>query len=201
MGWADVGWTVLGQLGALAAFFGFPAVQYMLLRRLARREGRPELWYLPRFGFRLVMRNLPRKRTFTDIRYRALIRSVVRLLRRGPAWRHFGMKSSLSVRISSCSRFRSSADRLQVRTSRCRRSCTVGVHTDKLGASIHAYDVQDEANLIADFVANLENWFGFDISVARRVEITGARLRELVNAIHMSNVEQQFEVSRVRDVG
>jgi hypothetical protein len=58
----------LSQLIALIAFFAFPAVQYVLLKTLSRKEGNPELWYLPDHGFRLVIRNLPRKRILTDIR-------------------------------------------------------------------------------------------------------------------------------------
>src|SRR5688572_8802160 len=77
MSWTTLGLALLAQLGALAAFFAFPAIQYLILRRLATSEGRPELWFLPRYGFRLVMRNLPRRKTFTGIRYRARLRTVV----------------------------------------------------------------------------------------------------------------------------
>ncbi len=66
----------IGQLIALLAFFAFPASQYVLLKALSRKEGQPELWYLPDCGFRLVIRNLPRKRVLTDIRYRAFIRRL-----------------------------------------------------------------------------------------------------------------------------
>src|ERR1022692_161893 len=68
---------VPGQLLALAAFFAFPAIQYVLLKIASRRKGRPELWYLPAFGFRLVIRNLPYRRTLTDIRYRTFVRKTV----------------------------------------------------------------------------------------------------------------------------
>src|SRR5256885_2079274 len=67
----------LGQLVALATFFAFPAVQYILLRRFSRNEGNPQLWFLPAYGFRLVIRNLPGKRTLSELKLRAKIRSVV----------------------------------------------------------------------------------------------------------------------------
>jgi hypothetical protein len=49
---------LISQLLALAAFFAFPAIQYLLLKRFARNEGQPELWYLPKYGFRVVIRNI-----------------------------------------------------------------------------------------------------------------------------------------------
>ena len=52
----------VGQLLALLAFIAFPATQYLGLKWLIRKEGQPELWYLPDYGFRLVVRNLPRKK-------------------------------------------------------------------------------------------------------------------------------------------
>lgn len=67
----------LGQLAALVTFFAFPAFQYWLLKHTAKNEGNPELWYLPKYGFRLVIRNLPRKKSLSNIRYRVLVRTVV----------------------------------------------------------------------------------------------------------------------------
>lgn len=49
---------VLQQLLALVTFFAFPTFQYLLLKRYARRQGDPQLWYLPAHGFRLVVRNI-----------------------------------------------------------------------------------------------------------------------------------------------
>src|ERR1700722_14938624 len=66
----------IGQLIALFAFFAFPATQYVLLKASSRKEGNPGLWYLPDHGFRLVIRNLPRKRILTDIKYRVSVRQV-----------------------------------------------------------------------------------------------------------------------------
>jgi hypothetical protein len=64
----------VGQVLALVAFLAFPAGQYIILKALSHREGKPELWYLPDYGFRLVIRNLPRRRVLTNIRYRAFLR-------------------------------------------------------------------------------------------------------------------------------
>jgi hypothetical protein len=44
---------------------------------LVKKEGQPALWYLPDYGFRLVIRNLPRKKTLTDIKYKTYVRRIV----------------------------------------------------------------------------------------------------------------------------
>ena len=54
--------TFLGQFLALFTFFAFPAIQYIILKRFSKEHGKPELWYLPTFGFRLVIRNIPNKK-------------------------------------------------------------------------------------------------------------------------------------------
>jgi hypothetical protein len=48
--------ALIGQLLALIAFFAFPMLQYRYLKRFARNEGKPELWYNPGYRtFRLVI--------------------------------------------------------------------------------------------------------------------------------------------------
>src|SRR3954471_24440445 len=69
--------ALIAQIIALAAFFAFPAFQYLLLRLQCRRDGTAELWYLPDYGFRLVIRNLPGKKTLTSIQYRIFLRSEI----------------------------------------------------------------------------------------------------------------------------
>ena len=75
--WLDILKQVASQWIALIAFFAFPAIQYIFLRTASRRKGQPELWYLPAYGFRLVIRNLPYKKVLTDIKYRIFIRSYI----------------------------------------------------------------------------------------------------------------------------
>jgi hypothetical protein len=69
--------TFIGQLLALLTFFAFPALQYILLKRFSAKEGRPELWYLPSYGFRLVIRNIPNKRILSEIKYRVFLRQTI----------------------------------------------------------------------------------------------------------------------------
>ena len=67
----------VSQFLALITFFAFPAIQYLLLKWAARREGLPRLGYLPEYGFRLVIRNIPRRRFLKDIKYKVFLRSLV----------------------------------------------------------------------------------------------------------------------------
>jgi len=64
---------LLSQIVALAAFFAFPVIQYILLKIVSKREGNPEHWYLPEYGFRLVIRNKPRKKILKDIKYSIML--------------------------------------------------------------------------------------------------------------------------------
>ncbi len=69
--------TFLVQLLALFAFFAFPLFEYIILKFSTRSEGHPQIWYLPAYGFRLVIRNLPKKKKLYDIRYRSLLRDII----------------------------------------------------------------------------------------------------------------------------
>ena len=68
---------LVSQILALVTFFAFPAIQYVLLKRIARKEGQPKLGYLPEYGFRLVIQNIPRKRFLRDIKYKVYIRKRI----------------------------------------------------------------------------------------------------------------------------
>ena len=199
LSWKGVGQSVLGQLLALATFFAFPAVRYVLLRRLARNAGQAEPWYLPAYGFRLVMRNLPRKHTLSKIEYRALLRTVIpasdgasvatfqddALVER----KDFFLFPGTDQVLLSFKLELTAADTLSFS------------HTDKLGKVNRVFEIDGKAVLIADFSAHVQNRFNFDISVARRVEVRGSRLIEIARAVGADNTEQSFEVSRIREVG
>jgi hypothetical protein len=198
MNWAEIVNSLLGELGALVAFFAYPALQYFFLRRLARREGQPELWYLPRYGLRLVMRNLPRRRTFTGIRYRALIRTLI------PAGPGASVATLQDTALGEGDDFFlfPGTDQLLVsfRLEADATGTVTFVHTDKLGETLSRRQIGDESRLVVDFIANLENTFNFDISIARRVELHGSHLREIAQQIAGISEERHFAVSRVREI-
>jgi hypothetical protein len=190
----------LGQLLALLAFFGFPIVQYLLLRRIAHREAMPELWYLPAYGFRLVIRNLPRRKTLTDIRYRAIVRKVVPqgigasvatlvdlpLLKREEFFLFPGTDQILvAFRLAEASE----------------KDSVLLTKVDKLGNAENEIDLQETDRLICDYSATIENFFNFDVAVARRVEVSGATLKKIAQAAQRRNPEQRYSVDRVRTIG
>jgi hypothetical protein len=75
------------------------------------------------------------------------------------------------------------------------------LHSDKFGNELRRFDVHDGTVIVADFTANLENLFNFDIAISRRVEISGSRLKEIARELQTSSEERQFAVSRIREVG
>ena len=189
---------LLGQLLALLTFFAFPGLQYILLKRYSKREGRPELWYLPAHGFRLVVRNIPGRRTLSEIRLRALLRDVV------PAGEGSSVATwndHLLVEREDFFLFPGSDQVLLAFGLDRDAKGIVLVHTDKLGVEQSRHRVSERGVLIADYSANLENVLSFDVKLAKRAEFAAARLAEIYDSVVQHNVEQSFQPTRVRDVG
>ena len=189
---------LLAQLVALVTFFAFPALQYILLKRYSNREGGPEFWYLPAYGFRLVIRNIPGRKTLFDIRYRALVRQVV------PADTGASVATWNDQLLLEREDFFLFAGSDQVLLSFRLEQADAGlvlVHTNKVGEEKPRVSVADNSVLIADYSANLKNLFNFDVKLAKRVEITAEDLRRAAATVRQRNEEQVFRPSRVRDVG
>ena len=191
-----------GQLLALFTFFAFPAIQYVLLKTTSRRKGQPELWYLPDFGFRLVIRNLPYNKTLTDIQYRTLIRRTIPSSAGSSVQtlddRSLGSREDmvlipgtdqilLSFKLDKEPR-PGSADILLFRL------------TDKLGVVEETMEVQYSDRLICDYTATIQNFFNFDIRMGKRVEIYGGSLSLIFDEAQRSGDEQKFSVDRIRNI-
>jgi len=187
------------QVLALVAFFAFPALQYVLLKRFSIREGRPELFYLPAYGFRLVVRNIPGKRSLSEIKYRALLREVV------PAGDGASVATFHDTLLLQREDFFLFPGFDQVLVSFKligKESDLFFVHTDKLGAEISRFPIAPSVSLIADYSASLKNLLNFDVKLAKRAEVNAERLVEAFRAVKETpDQEQQFLPTRVRDVG
>lgn len=189
----------LGQIIALVTFFAFPAFQYVILKKYSAREGIPELWYLPAYGFRLVIRNLPGKKTLSEIKYRVRFREYVSSC--------FGSSvatlNDTDVIESSDTFLFPGTDQILIsfQLKRKDNGTLIFVHTNKLGNKIMEHSFCDDARLIVDYSANLENWFNFDVQIAKRVEIDSQSLNHMLDAINKDNSEQQFNPTRIRNVG
>jgi hypothetical protein len=186
---------VLAQLVALVTFVAFPALQYLLLKRFARREGHPELWFLPRWGFRLVIHNITGKKRLSEIRYRALLRRTIpggdgssvatfedqTLLERDDFFLFPGTDQVL----------------LSFRIERDPEGFVL-VHTDKMGNEKSRLAVTRDDQLIVDYTANIENFFNFDIRLAKRAILRGVSLEALADP---GTDESEFELDEIREVG
>lgn len=188
----------LGQLAAFVTFFAFPAAQFLMLRRFAQKEGQPELWYLPSYGLRLVVRNIPRNRTLSKIRYRAVYRRVVR--GRVPL-SVATIQDQPLVNNDSFFLF-PGIDQILVafKLEKDDEGRLFFIHTGILGDENAQIPVSDEDTLIVDYVANLENWFNFDVKLSKRAELTGESMRKIYSEIGLGNREKCFSISRVRVV-
>lgn len=191
--------TFIAQIIALVTFFAFPAIQYYLLKRFSKKEGRPELWYLPSYGFRLVIRNIPNKRTLSDIKCRTFIRKVISA----------NSGSSVSTLVDETLVEREDFflfpgyDQILLcfEIKGENKDDLSFVHTDKLGKPVKEIPLQEVDVLISDYTANVENYFNFDIKLGKRVIIDKAALISYWTKIKLSNVEGRIDGYKILDVG
>ena len=164
--------TASGQFLALIAFFAFPIIQYLLLKRFSKREGSPELWYLPDYGFRLVIRNLPRRHTLSEIKHRALIRKFVAA---GAGASVATIQDEVLIEKEDFFLFAGTDQVLinfQIRGEHADN--LVFVMTDKLGNERKSERLDSFDRLICDYVALLNNRFNFNIKLERVSKIGSA---------------------------
>lgn len=186
----------LGQLAALGTFFAFPALQYMLLRRFTARDGAPELWYLPRYGFRVVIRNLPGRYTLSAIRYRALVRREVPgdspaeaatyvddlLHQRDDFFLFVGVDQVLvAFRIEG-----SSPEDLEV------------VVTELLGAERKRIPLNAIEFLVCDYEATVENFFSFNVRLGKRAMISRENLVSAWQGTQVSTAVARYAMEERR---
>lgn len=190
---------LLRQLIALLTFFAFPALRYVSLKWFTRKHGNPELWYLPKYGFRLVIRNLPTRKTLSEIKYRVLLRRIV------PASTGSSVATLEDTVVHQRDDFFLFAGSDQILASfKLERTSSgyaglIFVLTDKLGKEHDKISLDDFERLICDYVANVKNYFNFDIKVERRVEIKSDSLRALWSSIQQDSSERNFSLDRIRD--
>lgn len=189
----------LGQLLALSAFFAFPIIHYAFLKSFSKKEGRPELWYLPKYGFRLVIRNKLRKKTLTDIRYKVVATRVV------PASEDCSVATSKDKLLVAGSSFFLFPGRDRILFSFVLKGENdEGLHfvqTDSLGKELKDLSLDDLDRLTCDYSATIKNVFNFNMQFAKRVEIKSSSLRRMWRATRTSQTERRFESDRIQNVG
>jgi hypothetical protein len=188
----------IGLIVALATFFAFPAIQYLILRRFARVEGNPELWFLPAYGFRLVIRNIPGKKILSELKYRVRLRSIV------PANTGATVSTLPDEVVIDREDFFLFPGTDQILISfRLERSPSGSenfVVTDKLGKEQKRFPLSSFETLICDYTANLENFLNFDIKIAKRGELKSATLSGFLSEVEQDPTEGVFELDRIRHV-
>lgn len=190
--------TFGGQLLALVTFFAYPAIQYVILKQFSKKEGQPELWYLPSFGFRLVIRNIPRKRTLSEIKTKTILRQVI------PS----SIGSSVNTLIDTVLKeiddfFLLPGNDLILLSFKLDK---VGnemkfIQTGKLGDKLFESSFQKFEELTTCYTANVENYLNFDIKIAKQITIDKGDLESCWNAIVENNVEQKFTCGSLVDIG
>lgn len=189
----------VSQLLALITFFAFPAIQYLFLKRFSQKEGSPELWYLSKYGFRLVIRNLPGKKTLSDMRVRTITRKTVPKSSGSSVATY---QDEILVDQEDFFLFPGNDQVLvsfQIKGSKPTNLSFV--LTDKLGEEKRKIKLADFDRIISYYTATIENLFNFDVKLAKQVEINSSTLIEMWKKLQSDDREQRFEIDRVRDVG
>ncbi|MEN6352787.1 MAG: hypothetical protein ABFD02_04970 [Bacteroidales bacterium] len=190
--------TFIGQLLAMLTFFAFPGIQYLILKRFSRRQGKPELWYLPAYGFRLVIRNIPNKRTLSEIKSKTIIRKFI------PSNQGSSVATIQDETLIEREDFFlfSGTDQILIcfRIEMKGQNKLLFLQTDKLGNSIKEFQLSDFEYLISDYVANIENILNFDIKIAKRVTINTSDLIIYWNNTQSNNIEGLFPCSEITNV-
>ncbi len=184
------------QLLALLTFFAFPIIQYGIVKRSSKHDGKPELWYLPLYGFRLVIRNLPRKKKLFDIKYRTFIRKII------PSNKDASVATYIDKELVYREDFFLYPGTDQILLSfkliRDFDDKFIFVFTDKLGNEISREPLLDFNKLISDYTAVIDNFFHFDAKIARRIEIMKDELISFYNQVENNNREQSFRLTVIK---
>lgn len=189
----------ISQFFALATFFAFPAIQYSFLKYFTKKEGNPELWFLPKYGFRLVIRNIPNKKVLSEIKYKTLLRKIVDS--------DIGESSVATliddILIERDEMFLSPGYDLILLNFKIDRVNEeyLFVMTNKLGQQQKTVSLKEIDFIISDYTANLENWFNFDIKISKRVFLRQKDLIKICNTIESCPMEQRIEHILTENIG
>lgn len=180
-----------GALGYLA----FPTVQHLILKRITRRHGNPELWHLPKFGFRLVVRNIPNGQTLYGIKSRCIIRKVV-FSERGSS-----VDTYLDDTIHEKEDFfllpQNDLILIGFKIDKSDNQSLHFVVTDKIGRSVREIPFDCFDMLIVEYIANIKNKFNFDVKIAKQIVLKKNEFEMYWQSVSNSNHEQKIHLSSI----
>ncbi len=191
--WFD---TFLGQLLALVTFFLFPAIQYITLKSFSKNEGKPELWYLPAFGFRLVIRNIPRKKTLSDIKARTILRQII------PSSIGSSVNTFQDIALKEIDEFfllpENDLILISFKIEKAGEKL-VFIQTDKLGDKIMESDFDKFQELTTSYTANIENYLNFDVKIAKQMTLNKNDLEQCWASVK-NNKEQRLTCGSIIEI-
>lgn len=191
----------VSQFLALVTFFAFPAIQYLLLKWTARREGLPRLGYLPEYGFRLAIRNIPRRRFFKDVRYKVFIRSLIPPSKGSTVYTFYDIDILCREEVFVFSN--SDQTMLSFQLHGTDEENITFVVTDKLGNNVqNEIPIKRFDKLICDYSATVDNFFNFDVKVEKRVVIESSSLARMWNETRLGcDKFKPFEIDYILNPG
>ncbi|NEQ47668.1 MAG: hypothetical protein F6K00_30645 [Leptolyngbya sp. SIOISBB] len=191
----------VGQFLALITFFAFPAIQYLLLKWSARREGLPRLGYLPEYGFRLVIRNIPRRRFLKDIKYKVFLRKLVPPSKGSTAYTFYDIEILCKEEFFIFPN--SDQTMLSFQLNGAEEGNVIFFVTDKLGNKIQdGISKKGFDKIICDYSATIDNFFDFDVKVEKRVVIESSSLIRMWNETRLGCEKfKAFEVDYILNPG
>jgi len=191
--------VLVGQLLGLLAFFAFPALRYLFLKSFSKRKGNPQVWYFPDIGFRIVIRNFSSKKSLIDIKYRALVRSII------PASSPENSPTYLDIIFHSHSDFFLLPGIDQVlfafKLEGLDKESLFLINSDLKGEERTRVLFSDFDTLICDYQANIVNGFNFDIRINKRVIIPKNKLIECFKKQNNIKINTKFNIAKVINIG
>lgn len=170
--------TVLSQFLALFTFFLFPIIQFLLLKHVSKDIGRPELWYLPQYGFRLVIRNADSSKNLYDVKYKVYSKVDVEYevnLDYGVVEDKPSVGATIYENIEQNEMpfllAREDKAMLCFKLEGESKSNLYFCKTDYFGAIESKKKVEPNFKVVAEYTAMIDNPFNFDVRVLKRVEL------------------------------
>lgn len=189
--------NIISILVSLITFFAFPILQYLILKQVSKKEGLPEIWYIPKYGcFRLVVRNTLRSKVLRDIKTCTSLRTII-LPSKGcsvPTYVEDLVYENKMFFLFPGNDYVLLSFKLK------KDKDFYLILTDKLGRAIKRFPICKNTQLITEYTAILHNLFNFNISLAKRIEISGNELKDIFETIQKDNSEQLFKIRYIRHI-
>jgi len=189
---------LIGLIIGFLTFFLFPISEYLIKVRFSRNSGNPELWYLPDYGFRLVIRNIPKKSKLYDLKYRSRIRKII------PATLGSSVATITEIVLIDSEDFFLLPGYDQIILSfqlRKEGQDAFFIHTNNLGKQLSKFPLDEISELTCDYTAHLDNRYHFDLFVGRRVVIKRTELKAILDQLELNSFEQRFALNTIIKIG